>query len=101
MPDLPRRTPKDSPNLSVHSTEDGSTLKAGAVAVPYSNNSKSYRVYNPATRRTMESKNVIFIETPSRLLSPQSEERLMQSRGLGQAGEDRPQLHYHRLPFFV
>ena len=38
--------------------------------VGYSNNSKSYRVYNPATRRIMESRNVIFIETPSCLFRP-------------------------------
>ena len=33
----------------------------------YSNNSKSYRVYNPANLRIMESSNDIFMETPSRL----------------------------------
>ena len=38
------------------------------------NNSETYRVYNPATRRIMESKNVILIETQSRLLPPPSEE---------------------------
>ena len=41
--------------------------------VGYSNNSKSYRVYDPVIRRIMESRNVIFIETPSRLLPPPSE----------------------------
>ena len=41
--------------------------------VGYSNNSKSYWVYNPATRRTMESRNVIFIETRSRLFPPSLE----------------------------
>ena len=40
--------------------------------VGYSSNSKSYRVYNPVTR-CIESRNVIFIETPSRLLPPPSE----------------------------
>ena len=39
----------------------------------YSNNSKSYRVYHLATRRIMESWNVIFIETPSRRFPPQLE----------------------------
>ena len=34
--------------------------------VGYSNNRKSYRVYNPVTRCIMESRNVIFMETPSR-----------------------------------
>ena len=34
--------------------------------VGYSNNSKSYRAYNPVTGRIMESRNVIFMETPSR-----------------------------------
>ena len=48
--------------------------------VGYSSNSKSYRVYNPAIRCIIESRNVIFIETPSRLLPPPSEgpQRLMQ-----------------------
>ena len=40
--------------------------------IGYSNNSKSYRVYNPVTRCIMENRNVIFIETPSRLLPPPS-----------------------------
>ena len=40
----------------------------------YSNNSKSYLVYNPVTRRIMESRNVIFIETPSYLSPPSLEE---------------------------
>ena len=57
--------------------------------VGYSNDSKSYRVYNPATRRITESRNVIFIETPSRLLPPPSEECPMQVWGHGQAGEDK------------
>ena len=39
----------------------------------YSNNSKSYYVYNPLTRRIMESRNVVFIETASRLLPPPSD----------------------------
>ena len=37
-----------------------------------SNNSRSYRAYNPVTRRIVENSNVIFIETPSRLLPPPS-----------------------------
>ena len=37
-----------------------------------SSNSKSYRVYNPVTRYIMESRNVIFIDTLSRLLPPPS-----------------------------
>ena len=28
-------------------------------------NSKSFRIYNPATRKVLESRNVIFIQTPS------------------------------------
>ena len=40
--------------------------------VGYSSDSKSYRVYNPVTRCIIESRNVIFIETPSRLLPPPS-----------------------------
>ena len=61
-------------------------LKAGEWRlVGYSSNSKSYRVYNPVTRCIMESRNVIFIETPSRLLPPSSEgpQRLMQDLPLG------------------
>ena len=48
--------------------------------VGYSSSSKSYRVYNPVTLCIMESRNAIFIETPSRLLPPFSEgpQRLMQ-----------------------
>ena len=42
--------------------------------VGYSNDSNSYRVYNPATRRIMDSRNVVFIETPSRLFPPSLEE---------------------------
>ena len=40
----------------------------------YSNNSKSYRVYNPANLRIMESSNDIFMETPSRLFPLSLEE---------------------------
>lgn len=39
--------------------------------------------YGMATRRTMESKNVIFIETPSRLLLRLSKETQMQPCGHG------------------
>ena len=39
-----------------------------------SNSSNSYHVYNPATRRIMASRNAIFIEIPSCLLPPLSEE---------------------------
>lgn len=35
--------------------------------VGYSTDSKSYRIYNPATKRVRESRNVVFIETPSAL----------------------------------
>ena len=43
-----------------------------------SNNGKSYRVYNPATRRIMKSRNVIFFEIPSRLFPPPLEENSQQ-----------------------
>ena len=46
--------------------------------VGYSNNSKSYRESNPATRRIIESQNVIFIATPSRLFPPPLEETSQQ-----------------------
>ena len=46
--------------------------------VRYSNNSKIYRVYNQANQRTMESRDVVFIETPSRLFQPQLEETSQQ-----------------------
>ena len=39
----------------------------------YSKESKSYRVWNPKTRRVVESRNVTFIETPPHLLPPPSE----------------------------
>ena len=38
--------------------------------VGYSKNSESYRVYNPATRRILESRKLVFIETLSRLFPP-------------------------------
>ena len=41
--------------------------------VGYISNSKSCRVYDLATRCIMESKKVVFIETPSRLLPPSLE----------------------------
>ena len=41
-------------------------------------NSNSCRVYNPATRRIMETRNVSFIETPSRLFPPSLEENSRQ-----------------------
>ena len=44
----------------------------------YSNNSKSYWVYNPATRRIKESRRVTFIETPSRLFLPSLQETSQQ-----------------------
>ena len=46
--------------------------------IGYGNNSKSYRVYNTATGRIMESRNVIFSETPSRLLQQPLEETSQQ-----------------------
>ena len=52
----------------VHIETYSKKLELNAVEgrlVGYNNNSKSFRVYNPATRRIMESRNVIFIETPS------------------------------------
>ncbi|CAN0061555.1 unnamed protein product, partial [Sphacelaria rigidula] len=50
---------------SVHIERHTSKLALKAVEsrqVGYSNDSKSYRVYNPATRRIIESRNVVFIE---------------------------------------
>ena len=44
----------------------------------YSNSSKNYHVYNPETRRIMQSRNVIFIDTPKRLSPPPSEETSQQ-----------------------
>ena len=41
--------------------------------VGYTSNGKNYRVDNPVTRCIMVSRNVIYIETPSRLLPPPSE----------------------------
>ena len=41
--------------------------------VGYTSNSKSYRVYNQVPRCIMESRNVMFIETPSRLFPAPSE----------------------------
>ena len=41
-------------------------------------NSKSYRVYNPSTQRILETMNVIFIETISRMFPPSLEETSQQ-----------------------
>ena len=49
--------------------------------VGYSSNSKSYRVYILGTRRIVESGNVVFIETPSRLLPSPAEESSVQVSG--------------------
>ena len=59
----------------VHTETYSKKLELKAVEgrpVGYSNN-KSYRVYSPVTRHIMESRNVIFIEPPSRVLPPPSE----------------------------
>ena len=42
--------------------------------VGYSSDGKSYPVSNPVTRRIIKRRDVIFIETPSRLLPPRSGE---------------------------
>ena len=60
----------------VHIEKPSPTLDVKAVEgrlVGYTNNSKSYRVYNPVIQRIMESRNIIFIETLPRLLPPPSE----------------------------
>ena len=46
--------------------------------VGYSSKSKSYRIYSPVTRQIVESRNVVFIETASQLLSPSTGESLVQ-----------------------
>lgn len=46
----------------------------------HSNISKSYRTYNPATRCIMESRNVVVIETSSRLPPPLSARRRVARR---------------------
>ena len=73
----------------VHIERRTKTLALKAVEgrlVGYISSSKSYHhVYNPVTRCIIESRNVIFIETPSRLLPPPSEgpKRLMQELPCG------------------
>ena len=54
----------------------------------YSSNSKSYRVYIPGTRRIVESRNVVFIDAPSRLLPPPVEESSVQVSGNGGVSND-------------
>ena len=44
----------------------------------YSEEIKSYRVWNPKTRRVVESRNVTFIETSPHLLPPPSKLSLLQ-----------------------
>ena len=54
----------------VHVKRHSKTLELKAVEellVGYSNNSMNYRVYSPATRCIIGSRNVILIETPSHL----------------------------------
>ena len=75
----------------VHIETDSKTFELKTVEkrlVGYSNNSKSYRVYNPATRRIMESRNIIFIETPSRLFPPPLEETPQQVNPLSNGMDD-------------
>ena len=53
--------------------KDSKKLDAAALeekVCGYSEERKSYRVWNPMTHRVVESRNVTFIETPSRLLPP-------------------------------
>ena len=55
--------------------KDSRTLDAAAwegKVCGYSEESKSYRVWNPKTHRVVESRNVTFIETPPHLLPPPS-----------------------------
>ncbi|CAM9927547.1 unnamed protein product, partial [Sphacelaria rigidula] len=71
--EIPKGTEPDLKHLGVvgarafvHNERHTSKLALKAVEgrlVGYSNDSKSYRVYNPATRRIIESRNVAFIET--------------------------------------
>ena len=49
--------------------------------VGYSSKSKSYRIYSPVTRQIVESSNVVFIETPSQLILPSTEESSVQVSG--------------------
>ena len=49
------------------------------VMLGYGKDSKSYRVYNPHTRRITESRNVTFIETPHRFLKDGDQDQFSSS----------------------
>ena len=49
--------------------------------VGYSSKSKSYRIYCLVTRQIVESSTVVFIETPSQLIPPLTEESSVQVSG--------------------
>ena len=53
-------------HVETHTNKSESRAWEGRL-VGYSTDSKSYRIYNPATKRVRESRNVVFIETPSAL----------------------------------
>ena len=70
----------------VHVETHTKTLDVRAVKerlVGYSGKSNSYRTCDPATRRIIKNRNAMFIDTPSRLFTPPTEESLVQVSGNG------------------
>ena len=55
------------------STKLGHTSWEGMVCGFSENESNSYRVWNPKTRRVVEDRNVVFIETPPHLIPQPSQ----------------------------
>ena len=51
-------------------TKLGHTSSEGMVCGFSQNESKSFRIWNPKTHRVVESRNVVFIETPPHVLPP-------------------------------
>ena len=49
------------------------------LMIEYGKDSSSYRIYNPQTRRITESRDVTFIETLPKALSPAGQEKLLET----------------------
>ena len=62
--------------------------------VGYSSKSKSYRIYSPVTRQIVENSNVVFIETPSQLIPPSTEEWSVQVSGNEGVNNDNNRHNY-------
>lgn len=76
----------------IHSETHAKNLECNAVErclMGYYNNGESCCVYSPAARRILESRNVIFITTPSCLYPPLPGEARMQACGYGHVSDNK------------